>query len=1197
MGALTFSADIDITQFSRKIKQLDNSLTLIAQKAANSGSILDNSFKKAGTSAAGLSSDLGGLQRSLLGLASVATLGRLGQQVINIRGEFQQLGIAFEVMLGSKEKADKLMQEQIAFAAKTPFTLTDVATNTKQLLAMGIATEKVMATMKALGDVAAGTSVPIARVAINYGQVATLGKLQGRELRDFAMAGIPLIDELAKNLGRAKSEIADMVTAGQIGFPEVEKAFQTMAGEGGKFYNLMERQNASVTGQISNLTDKLQVMFNEIGKSNEGLIYGGISGLGGLISHYQEILDILKVIVATYGTYRAALIAVSAAQSVTRLSENIQLMMMFRKELGLATAAQQAFNTASKANVYVLTIAALAGLVTALYSFTKSASESTKVSVEFNNSLTKETEAIEKNFKALTDAKEGSIQRAEAIRTINDKYKEYLPNLITEKDSLLEIKKAQDAVTESMAKSLAFKDQQDELSSIKTNVDSQLNTFYSQIDKASDKLNDIQKGKFKALLEQYKDQAALSFKNLGYFPANLSSGVGDLFSKISGLSFGKGIGGSGISGIELSIKDLILAEIELDQKTKGLSSTYESYLEALGLTNKTTNDSSAALKTVQDQIEETQQAIIEGEKKLSEMRSSGSTATKKEIEDQKAAIDEYKKTLEILTGVSQKQKKSTDDLKAAQEDLEKAVKSGNKTQIEASAKRLTVLEAEKKKLEEIISLELQRAWSSQFDRQSVKPITSIGSKTIVQVGSSRVNSGIREEVVEIDNIYGPIWKKSKLEVGKLNKQVLDGIKKAAKDQEDLDKEKTDRSSKYYEDSISFMDSLLMKYGEMLGMTEEQAGLISSLAKGDYFAAVFNMIGIIGTFFKAEKDYMSDYYKSLNEQTNKLLENINLINLSLTNIGSSGSLKSFSLISSELLRLKNEATRLNEQLVIVATGDGRHSNTGTQNTGTSGRTGTTDEESRSRTILDLSKQTAELYTEIEELTYKLLDPNLTEEQRIAIKELLDTYNGLLDSIDNSIRDITGTTVQELGNSLIDAFAAGENAAIQWGETLDDIIRNVVKEQLIAQLLTKPISQAIDILMNDAADGLSPEEAAKFDKSMKTLFDVTQPVIEQVNESFKAMGIDLFDSVDSLKANSLTGAVQGITEDTASIISGQMMAIRVDIKANQNIMINQLELMDQGLSILQNIEKNTRNNSELPGIKAELVEMNRQIKNLA
>jgi hypothetical protein len=136
-----------------------------------------------------------------------------------------------------------------------------------------------------------------------------------REIRDFAMAGVPLIGELSKNLGKSNAEITKMVSAGKIGFKDVEEAFRTMSSEGGKFYNLMEKQNKSVTGQISNLVDKWQVMINEIGKSNEGVIYGGINIAGKALANYKEIGDTILDLIAIYGTYKAALVAVGTIQT------------------------------------------------------------------------------------------------------------------------------------------------------------------------------------------------------------------------------------------------------------------------------------------------------------------------------------------------------------------------------------------------------------------------------------------------------------------------------------------------------------------------------------------------------------------------------------------------------------------------------------------------------------------------------------------------------------------------------------------------------------------------------------------------------------------------------------------------------------------------------------------------------------------
>lgn len=348
-GALEFDVYLDnqrlygtAAEAERRIKGLSNSVVKESER-------MDDSFSKIGSMVAGY--------------FGIQALSNFSRQLVSVRGEFQQLEIAFEVMLGSKEKADAMMQQQIEFAAKTPFTLTEVASSTKQLMAMGVATEDVMKTMKALGDVAAGVSVPVSRIAMNYGQAIALGKLQGREIRDFAMAGISIVDELAKMLGKATDEIFEMSEAGSITSDMMSQAFQNMSSEGGKFYNLMERQNASVTGQLSNLQDKVSVMMNSIGESNEGIIYGAISGAATLVEHYQDILDVLVPVITTYGAYRAALILTAAVQKAAAAATFVQEYIAMGKAVGFATANQIAFNRAVLANPYAIAAAAVAGLI------------------------------------------------------------------------------------------------------------------------------------------------------------------------------------------------------------------------------------------------------------------------------------------------------------------------------------------------------------------------------------------------------------------------------------------------------------------------------------------------------------------------------------------------------------------------------------------------------------------------------------------------------------------------------------------------------------------------------------------------------------------------------------------------------------------------------------------------------------------
>jgi len=182
-------------------------------------------------------------------------------------GKLEQTEIAFTTMLGSAEKAKEVLSDLYAFAAKTPFKIPEVEENARTLLAMGIEVDKIIPTMKALGDVAAGLSKPLWRIALNYGQVKTQAKLTGRELRDFAVLGVPIIAELATMLNKTKAEIQEMVSRGKIGFPIVEEAFRRMSSEGGDFNNLMIKQSKSLFGLWSNLIDFLIIYSRRVGKT------------------------------------------------------------------------------------------------------------------------------------------------------------------------------------------------------------------------------------------------------------------------------------------------------------------------------------------------------------------------------------------------------------------------------------------------------------------------------------------------------------------------------------------------------------------------------------------------------------------------------------------------------------------------------------------------------------------------------------------------------------------------------------------------------------------------------------------------------------------------------------------------------------------------------------------------------------------
>ena len=201
--------------------------------------------------------------------AVVVGMAAIGIASLKSAADFEVTKKSFEVMLGSAEKGQKMLKDLAEFTKATPFQLKELETSSRMLLGMGIEADKVIPTMKSLGDVAAGLGIEFDRVALNFGQVKSQGRLMGTELRDFSRAGIPIIAELAKNLNVAESEIKDMASAGEISFAMVEEAFATMSGAGGQFADLMKQQMDTAKGQISNLQDAMEQTKREIG---EGLL-------------------------------------------------------------------------------------------------------------------------------------------------------------------------------------------------------------------------------------------------------------------------------------------------------------------------------------------------------------------------------------------------------------------------------------------------------------------------------------------------------------------------------------------------------------------------------------------------------------------------------------------------------------------------------------------------------------------------------------------------------------------------------------------------------------------------------------------------------------------------------------------------------------------------------------------------------------
>lgn len=361
-GALYFGAGIDMNEWRKNITEMRRDILGLSNTTAQQTKQMDTSFRMIGT---GLATYFSG-----------AALGNFVNQIINVRGEFQKTEIAFGTMLKSTDKAKALMEQMVELAAKTPFSLQDVSAGAKQLLAFQVPAEQVVDTLTRMGNIAAGLGVPLSRINLVYGQVMAKGKLMGDDLRQFTEAGIPMLAELAKKFGTSTAEISKMVSAGKIGFNDVKDVLFSLTNEGGMFFNLMEKQSKSLSGQIANLGDAWDQMLNKIGESNEGILSDSIAATTYLVENYETVIEVIGVAVASYGAYRAALIATAAWQQLSAGAALQQALaqgtLTTAQAYGAAATvalqrAQIGLNAAMMANPIGVVIGLIAGLTYVIY--------------------------------------------------------------------------------------------------------------------------------------------------------------------------------------------------------------------------------------------------------------------------------------------------------------------------------------------------------------------------------------------------------------------------------------------------------------------------------------------------------------------------------------------------------------------------------------------------------------------------------------------------------------------------------------------------------------------------------------------------------------------------------------------------------------------------------------------------------------
>lgn len=343
--------------------------------------------------------------------------------MIRVRGEFQSMQTAIETMVG-KDMAGQLIPQIKELAKISPLTMSDMVGAEKMMLGFNIQAEDTIKYLKAISDISMGESSKFNSLTLAFSQMSAAGKLMGQDLNQMINAGFNPLQIISEKTGKSIATLKDEMSKGAVSAEMVQQAFIDATSAGGKFYNMSENASKTINGQLSMMQDALDSVFNELGTKSESVIMDGIQMTTSLIQNYETVGKILAGLVVTYGTYRTAVMLVTAAESKHTLVEigltNARL---------LARKAQLALNAAMLTNPYVALAVVIGGLATTMWAMSDSTTAAARAQKEYNGikdaAFKKEQEHKLKIEELLTAARDESLATLTRQKSLEELRKEY----------------------------------------------------------------------------------------------------------------------------------------------------------------------------------------------------------------------------------------------------------------------------------------------------------------------------------------------------------------------------------------------------------------------------------------------------------------------------------------------------------------------------------------------------------------------------------------------------------------------------------------------------------------------------------------------------------------------------------------------------------------------------------------------------
>ena len=463
-----------VADATRKVKAANSAIADSIERQAASAKRLNSTAKTQNT-----------LLRSLKGAAaayfSIEGARRFVSELVRITGEFEKQQVALRAILQDSAGADALFERIKQLAVVSPFSFLDLTKYTKQLSAFSVPMDELYDTMRMLADVSAGLGVDMGRIILAYGQIRSASFLRGQEVRQLTEAGIPILDELAKQFeeleGRTMSvgEVFDKISARQVPFEMVEKAFKNMTSEGGKFYQMQEVLAETLAGKISNLRDSYQIMLSSMGNAQSGVLKGTVNLLTKMMNNYEQIGADLIALAATYGVYKLAVYATSLATKGF-VKTNIALLKGLRNiKLAIMSNPYALMAAAAVAAGY-----AIYRVVTAESDMEKAQKSVNKTIEDFRASSSGEISNLDYLWRCLKNATVGTEEYEDARKRLIDTYGQHLTDIDKEALAVGNLADVYDRLKESVMNAEKEKAMSEGLSNIAKAQTEKMQEIYSR---------------------------------------------------------------------------------------------------------------------------------------------------------------------------------------------------------------------------------------------------------------------------------------------------------------------------------------------------------------------------------------------------------------------------------------------------------------------------------------------------------------------------------------------------------------------------------------------------------------------------------------------------------------------------------------------------------------------------------------------